>query len=476
MSALGQNMRAKRSVVVTVGCLAALWAIGSFQQTYGSRVLAAERTAFLAWIAGDSLYTDPGTSLPPVAAILLVPTALVPLVAAGWLLALAGVAALLLTLTALAGPVARRYGRDRRPVVLAAGAVALLLEPVRATIGLGHLDLLVFGLIVADVVALRRAAWARSRATWWPQSAPGRTTGWSESAPGRAAWRADSALGRAARRAESAPGRVAWRAESASGRVAWSSRPALAGVLRRAWATGVWAGAGIGIASALAGTPLLFVAYLALTRQWRAALTAILTAATLVLAALLIAPQATLSWFGTVLPGIDRDGPLDASANQSLAGVLARLYDSASTPVLVWLSFAVLLLAVGLIRARSAHTDGDEITAFTLVGLTGAAVVPISTANDLLWVLPAILILIDAAARRRATSRRPRPRRFTGLGYAAAAAAVTLVFAAPAIGNTQAIVVIALLNTLPWRPAVPVKPKTTPAPRRVPAIPGPRGS
>ena len=46
--------------------------------------------------------------------------------------------------------------------------LALTLEPVRAGLGLGRLDLLLFGLIGADVVALRRSAWASSRAAWWP--------------------------------------------------------------------------------------------------------------------------------------------------------------------------------------------------------------------------------------------------------------------------------------------------------------------
>ncbi|MEU8816339.1 glycosyltransferase 87 family protein [Actinoplanes sp. NPDC048796] len=331
-------------------------------------------------------------------------------------LAIAGVAALGLAVTALAGPVARRYGRASRPVVVVATVLALLLEPVRATLELGGLDLILFGLVVADLVALRRSAWARTRATWWPQTAGG-------------------------------------------------SR------LRRIWSTGSWAGAGIGIASALAPGTLLFVAHLALTRQWRAALTALATAGTLITGALLVAPGV---WFAKVLPSIDRAGPLDAPANQSLAGVLARLYDSASTPVLVWLSFAVLLLAVGLIRARSAHAEGDEIAAFTLVGLAGAAVAPVSTANELVWALPAILILIDAAARRRASPRRPVPRRLTGLGPFLAAAVVALVFAVPPVGNVTAITVIVLLNALPWRPSAPARRRPTAAAPRVPAIPGPR--
>jgi alpha-1,2-mannosyltransferase len=395
---------------VGLGCLAALWAAGWFLQAYGGQAVAARPS-----------------ELPPVAAALLAPLSALPLATAAWLLALAGLTALVLAAFALAGPVARRYGRRRGPVALVAAALALLAEPVRASIGLGHLDVVVFGLIVADVVALRRAAWARRRAAWWPGPAASR--------PPRG--RFDG--------------------------------------LRRSWSTGTWGGAGIGLATALAGGPAVFILYLLVIRRWRPAMIAIGTATTLTLGGLLVEP-------GGLLQPIDHAGAIGDPANQSLAGLLARLYDSASTPVLVWLSFAALLLAVGLIRARAAHADGDEIAAFTLVGLTGAAIAPVTMSHELVWVLPAVLILLDAAARVR-IGRRPRPRRFTGSGYAAGAFVAYLVVLLPAgwtAGwNAYALAVIVLMNALPWRPAVvPARlPARRPAgPARVPAIPGPRGS
>jgi alpha-1,2-mannosyltransferase len=254
-------------------------------------------------------------------------------------------------MVALAAPVARRCGHRVYPIVVAAVLLALATEPVRAAIGLGERDLLIFGLIVADIVALRRSAWTRSRAAWWP--------GGSTS--------------------------------------------------KGLWATGGWAGVGIGTATALAVGPGLFIAYLALTRQWRAAVTALVTAGTLAVSALLVAPRETAAWFGEVLWRLDRTGGVDQTGNQSLAGVLARLYDSETTPILLWLSFAMLLVAVGFIRARSAHKDGDEIAAFTLIGLTGAIVGPVTGTHELVWVLPAVLILFDAAARHRVSARRPLP-------------------------------------------------------------------
>jgi alpha-1,2-mannosyltransferase len=430
--------------VVTLGCFGAALLLAWQFQRYGVSIAAVDRSAVHDWLGGETLYAGRiGTVLTPPAALLFAPVTFLPLPVVGWLLAVAGVSALVLALIALVGPVARRYGKARGPAVAAAVVLALLTEPVRATVGLGCLDLIVFGLVTADIVALRRSAWTRSRAAWWPgppASQPPRRT--SVSLRGRSE------------------------------------------LLRRFWATGAWAGVGVGVATALTVSPVLFLAYLVVSRQWRPALTAAATTVSMLAGALLIAPGATVAWFGSVLPNLDRAGPLDALANQSLAGMLARLYDSANAPVLIWLSFAGLLVAVGMIRARSAHADGDEIAAFTLVGLTGAAVGPVSRIHELVWVLPAILILIDAAARRRIAVRRFRRERFPGARFAVTGAVVYALFVVDprwtATWNAYVIALILLLNALPWRPgvapAVPARRQPQPVARRAPAIPGPRGS
>lgn len=479
---------ARGLAVVALACAGVILAVASAARTYGFADLMLQRDALAAWLAGDGLYrylsptSHLGYPLPPTAAYLQLPAVAVPLQVAGWCIALAGVAALVLALIALVGPVARRHGRRRWIAVLAAAALALLLEPVRAGLGLGHLDLLLFGLITADVVALRRRAWARRRAAWWP--------------------------GRPAPAPVRVP--VPGQGGSAAGRTGRSVRD----LARQVWATGGWAGFGTGLATAIGVSPVIFVGYLALTRQWRAALTAAGTALTVTVTAFLLAPAETVTWLTDILWRTDRTGGIDGTANQSLAGVLARLYDSTTTPLLLWLSFASLILAVGIIRARSAHADGDEITAFTLVGLTGCVIGPVAGTHELVWVLPAVLILVDVAARRRSARRLPRRRgllhgggpavfrrpgkgplrhlpSLTVAGPLIAAGAVYLVFVVAPVWayrhqlpetshrsdglvgmlgeNSFALVLILLVSALPWRPgAAPAFPSNrwTPAPRR----------
>jgi alpha-1,2-mannosyltransferase len=220
---------------------------------------------------------------------------------------------------------------------------------------------------------------------------------------------------------------------------------------------------GTGVAAALTAGPVLFLGYFAVTRQWRPALTGLATAAALLASAVLVAPRETAAWAADVLWRPEGAGGVDNTGNQSLAGVLARLYDSATTPILLWFSFALLVLAVGMVRARAANAAGDEIAACTLVGLTAAIVAPISETHELIWVLPAILILVDMAARQRGL-RRPQRRHRTvpGLGCAASAALVYLLFViapmwslgGPLVANAYALALILLVNAVPWRPGV----------------------
>ncbi|WP_231953626.1 glycosyltransferase family 87 protein [Actinoplanes derwentensis] len=450
-----------RSGWVALGVLVTVAIITLCLRWYELSTLAVNHQAIRGWLDGDGLYTyrDPGTqtgtTLPPALAILLTPLALLPLHGAGWLLALAGTAALLLVALIVAGPVARRHGQRRTPFVLGVAALALLAEPVRAVIGLGRPELLIVALVAVDLVALRRAARIRHRAL-----------------AGIPALRRLPISRRWSRPGTSHPG-AAHQGTSRPG----ITRPR-PGPFRRIWTGGSWAGLGTGLAVTFSATSLLFVIYLVITRQRRAAGTALATAAAVILAALLVAPAETLAWYGTTMWELDRPAPISDPGNQSLAGVMARLYGFPAPPVLVWFSFGILLLAVGLIRARSAHTEGDEVAAFTLVGLTVAVTGPASTAAESLWMLPAVLILADTGLRRHRSARLPRQARLAGTWYLVAAAFGYLtVVATPAwslVWNVPAATMILLVNILPSRHASPPLATTSPTRRRA-AIPLPRG-
>jgi hypothetical protein len=380
------------------------------------------------WVAGGDIYQyiAPGTTLgftyPPFAALAMVPMAALPMVVAGWVNTIASVAALGMVLGVLLLPIADRCGWPRWLTVAVALPLAVALEPNRETLGFGQVNLLLFALVIADLLALR----------WAARRDPGRGAGLLLTA-------------------------------------GWWER------LHRLWLSGAWAGVGIGLATAVKLTPGLFIVYLLVSRQRRPAVVAMVTAAGASLAAWVVAPRESTAYFTSVLWQTDRVGSADFTPNQSLSGILARLYDSTEAPGLLWLSFAALCFALGLSRAVSAHREGDELAAFTLVGLTATVISPIAWTHHLVFVLPAVVVLGDAALRRHAASRGlGLAYTLAGLRYGAAAVAVYLLFLISPLWwvyhrlpegshydsglwgllaeNSLALGVILLVALMPWRP------------------------
>ncbi|SCG73442.1 Protein of unknown function [Micromonospora rifamycinica] len=330
---------------------AAWLAIGAFGRPYNFFDMKIYHGAVVWWASGHELYefiaptTTLGFTYPPFAALAMLPMARLPIEVAGWINAAGSIAALAVVLAALLRPIVDRLGWPLWFTVAIATPMATAIEPVRETLGYGQVNLLLFALIMADLVGLR---W-RSR-----RGSHGRDTD---------------------------------------------------GPLLRLLYSGSWAGVGIGLATAVKLTPALFIAYLLITRQWRVAATAVGTTIGVTLGSFALVGTESRAYFGGVLWQTERVGAADMTPNQSLAGLLARLYDSIETPGLLWLAFSVLILALGLSRAANARADGDELTAFTLVGLTANVISPISWSHHLVWVIPAIIVLADAAVRRREASR-----------------------------------------------------------------------
>jgi alpha-1,2-mannosyltransferase len=276
------------------------------------------------WLDGRPLYefvqgrTQYGFTYPPFAALLLLPTALVPQQVAAAALTAAGVAVVAVATWWLLAPVARRHGRPPWFAVAVALPVAAVLEPVRETLGFGQVNLLLAGLVLLDVAALRQG--------------------------------------------------------------------------RR------WAGVGIGLATAVKLTPGLFVLYLLLTGRRRAAGVAAGTALAATLVAAAVAPGTSWQFWTTVLWDTSRVGRLEKTSNQSLLGLLARLADPAPPNRAVWLVLAVAVLALAAWRVRQAARAGDDVAGVTLTGLTACLVSPISWTHHLVWVLPALVVLVDVAA------------------------------------------------------------------------------
>ncbi len=168
-----------------------------------------------------------------------------------------------------------------------------------------------------------------------------------------------------------------------------------------------WAGAAVGLATAIKLTPGIFIVYLLVTGRWRAAVTAMGTAAGATVFAAALFPDASREFWTEALWNTNRVGELAFVSNQSLRGVVARLNPEEPSTV-AWLVLVAATVALWVWRSRSAAAAGDEATGLALTGAVMCLVSPVTWVHHLVWLLPAIILLVDNAVSAPAGSRRRR--------------------------------------------------------------------
>ncbi|WBB79868.1 glycosyltransferase 87 family protein [Micromonospora sp. WMMD882] len=164
--------------------------------------------------------------------------------------------------------------------------------------------------------------------------------------------------------------------------------------------TGRWRGVGIGIAAGLKVTPLIFIGYLVVTRQWRAAGTATAAFLGTVLAGFVLMPADAARYWGGLVLHSSRAGGVWDTPNQSVAGALARAVDSTQFASW-WLGVLAVLAVVGLAVARYVHRHGSDFLGFSAAAITGLLVSPVSWEHHWVYVIPLLVWLAVRAYRTR---------------------------------------------------------------------------
>jgi alpha-1,2-mannosyltransferase len=155
-----------------------------------------------------------------------------------------------------------------------------------------------------------------------------------------------------------------------------------------------WRGALTGLAAGVKLTPAIFVAYLLVTRQWRAARTAAAVGLGTVALGLLLAPASTVKFWTKLIFDPGHVGGIAYAGNQSLYGVAARLGRGPDALHLVWLVAVGASVVLGLAGAWWAERAGHRLGAVSLVGLTGLLVSPISWSHHWVWLIPGVIALV----------------------------------------------------------------------------------
>ena len=159
-------------------------------------------------------------------------------------------------------------------------------------------------------------------------------------------------------------------------------------------------GVAIGLAAAIKLTPLLFIAYLLLSRRPRAAGVAALSFVASIGLAFVATPRdASAYWFHQV-GEISEIGNAMAPINQSLHGAIAR-FTGAAQPAGGWELLVVAIAVCGLALAVRASRNGDEAAGFSLAAVSTLLASPISWSHHWTLAVPALVLLSRRAHRER---------------------------------------------------------------------------
>jgi alpha-1,2-mannosyltransferase len=150
-------------------------------------------------------------------------------------------------------------------------------------------------------------------------------------------------------------------------------------------------GALVGLAAAVKLTPLVFIPYLAASRQWRAARNATVTFAVATGVMFALSPRASWQYFSKDAFDVQRVGNSLTIGNQTLHAAVMRAHLSL-TPMLFDL-LAVVVLCGGTAIAAVAYRQSSSLLALLVCAATGLLLSPISWMHHYVWIVPALIWL-----------------------------------------------------------------------------------
>ena len=148
-----------------------------------------------------------------------------------------------------------------------------------------------------------------------------------------------------------------------------------------------WQGFLVGLSAAIKLTPLVFLPYYLVTRQWRQAAVCGGTFAGVTGLAFALLPGPSVTYWTDKLWQTGRVGRTDSTVNKSLLGLLSRQLPEGVSATLVWLALAAAVAALAYWRAARHLRDGDALAATLAVGALSVAVSPISWPHHQLWLV-----------------------------------------------------------------------------------------
>ncbi len=158
----------------------------------------------------------------------------------------------------------------------------------------------------------------------------------------------------------------------------------------------------VGLATAIKLVPGVFIVYLWLSGRRRAAVTAAATALAATIGAWLLLPRDSVTYWTSVIFESGRLGSNAGTSNQSLRGILLRVFLPGQGPGVLWAAVAVVVAVAGFAVARRLARESREMEGIAVTALLGVLLSPVSWIHHFLVVVVVIgAILADGRSPRR---------------------------------------------------------------------------
>lgn len=176
----------------------------------------------------------------------------------------------------------------------------------------------------------------------------------------------------------------------------------------------------VALAAAVKLTPAVFALFFITVRTNRDRLVVVLTGLTTVAIGFVLQPNQAMDYWTKLLFNADRVGPTEYVYNQSLNGMLWRLFGDGGLRSL-WLILVLVILVSGFVIARLLWNANEQVWAVGVIGLTTLLISPISWSHHYVLMVIVLVALLQDATRNPASG-------FLALGLYGVMLAANLVF------------------------------------------------
>jgi alpha-1,2-mannosyltransferase len=151
----------------------------------------------------------------------------------------------------------------------------------------------------------------------------------------------------------------------------------------------------IGIAAGIKLTPGVFLLYYILRRDGAAARRTVISFVVTVALGFTVAGADSVRYWTQLFFDSNRIGDIVFGDNQSIYGVMARVFHTSQPPRVLYLALSFATISLAVLAARRQLAQGSDLGAVVCLAVGGLLVSPVSWSHHWVWLVPALLIWFD---------------------------------------------------------------------------------